>query len=68
MDRMRIATVLDPIDEYPHERDPMPEYNETMHLNGFDAYREVNGGLGLRCRSEYLDRVVARRPVEPGVG
>ena len=38
-----IVTVLLPEDEYTHEPDPVPNYNESMYLNGFDLAQ----GLGL---------------------
>jgi len=38
--------ILDPIDEYMHEPEPVSNYNESMYFNGFD----LDKGLGLWVR------------------
>jgi hypothetical protein len=56
----RIVTVLLPEDEYPHEPDPVPNYNESMYLNAFDLGREVGGWfrLGNRVNEGYAEMTV----------
>lgn len=46
----RIVTVLEPSDEFPHTPDPVPNYNESMYLNGFDPVAEVGGWFRLGNR------------------
>lgn len=52
--------VLEPEDEYPHEPDPVPNYNESMYLNAFDVGREVGGWfrLGNRVNEGYAEMTV----------
>jgi len=56
----RIVTVLEPRDEFPHDPDPVPNYNESMYLNGFDAAAEVGGWfrLGNRVNEGYAEMSV----------
>lgn len=56
----KFLTVLDPEDEFPHEPDPAPNYNESMYLNGFDLSREVGGWfrLGNRVNEGYAEMTV----------
>lgn len=60
MDDRRVTTVLEPSDEYPHEPDPVPNYNESMYLNGFDPVKEVGGWfrLGNRVNEGYAEMTV----------
>ncbi len=60
MDERRVITVLEPSDEYPHEPDPVPNYNESMYLNAFDAEREVGGWfrMGNRVNEGYAEMTV----------
>jgi hypothetical protein len=60
MDERRVITVLEPSDEYPHEPDPVPNYNESMYLNVFDAEREVGGWfrIGNRVNEGYAEMTV----------
>jgi hypothetical protein len=60
MDDRRVITVLEPSDELPHEPDPVPNYNESMYLNTFDAEREVGGWfrLGNRVNEGYAEMSV----------
>ncbi|MFV0259148.1 MAG: hypothetical protein ACK5PP_11965 [Acidimicrobiales bacterium] len=60
MSRGNIITVLDPADEFPHEPDPVPNYNESMYLNGFDAQGEVGGWfrIGNRVNEGYAEMTV----------
>ena len=55
-----IVTVLEPADEYPHEPDPVPNYNESMYLNGFDLDAEVGGWfrIGNRVNEGYAEMSV----------
>ena len=55
-----IVTVLEPEDEYPHEPDPVPNYNESMYLNGFDLEAEVGGWfrIGNRVNEGYAEMSV----------
>ena len=55
-----ITTVLEPEDEYPHEPDEAPNYNESMYLNVFDAEQEVGGWfrLGNRVNEGYAEMSV----------
>lgn len=46
----KIVTVLHPHDEFPHEPDPEPNYNESMYLNAFDLANEVGGWFRLGNR------------------
>ena len=46
----RITTVLEPVDEYPHEPDAAENYNESMYLNAFDLEREVGAWFRLGNR------------------
>lgn len=57
MDSRRTVTVLDPIDEYPHEPDAASNYNESMYLNTFDLEQEVGGWfrLGNRVNEGYAE-------------
>jgi hypothetical protein len=52
-----LVTVLDPEDEYPHEPDPVPNYNESMYLNSFDIGAEVAGWfrIGNRVNEGYAE-------------
>lgn len=52
--------MLEPVDEYPHEPDPVPNYNESMYLNAFDAAAEVGGWfrLGNRVNEGYAEMSV----------
>ena len=52
-----VRTVLEPEDEYPHEPDPVPNYNESMYLNAFDLEREVGGWfrIGNRVNEGYAE-------------
>ena len=56
----KIITVLNPEDEYPHEPDPVPNYNESMYLNGFDLEREVGAWfrIGNRVNEGYAEMTV----------
>ncbi len=56
----RVTTVLEPADEYPHEPDDVPNYNESMYLNVFDVGREVGGWfrLGNRVNEGYAEMTV----------
>ncbi len=56
----KIITVLEPEDEYTHEPDPVPNYNESMYLNAFDLGREVGGWfrLGNRVNEGYAEMTV----------
>lgn len=56
----KIVTVLEPQDEYTHEPDPVPNYNESMYLNGFDLEREVGGWfrLGNRVNEGHAEMTV----------
>ncbi len=60
MDEPRVITVLEPSDEYPHEPDPVPNYNESMYLNGFDSSKEVGGWfrLGNRVNEGHAEMTV----------
>jgi len=60
MSEREIVTVLAPEDEYPHEPDPVPNYNESMYLNGFDLEREVGGWfrIGNRVNEGYAEMTV----------
>jgi hypothetical protein len=60
MGERTIRTVLEPEDEYTHEPDPVPNYNESMYLNGFDPAREVGGWfrLGNRVNEGYAEMTV----------
>jgi hypothetical protein len=55
-----VITVLEPEDEYPHEPDDAPNYNESMYLNAFDLGREVGGWfrLGNRVNEGYAEMTV----------
>ena len=59
-DGPKIVTVLLPEDEYTHEPDPVPNYNESMYLNGFDLEREVGAWfrLGNRVNEGYAEMSV----------
>ena len=56
----KIITVLNPEDEYTHEPDPVPNYNESMYLNGFDLEREVGAWfrIGNRVNEGYAEMTV----------
>jgi hypothetical protein len=56
----KTVTVLEPEDEYTHEPDPVPNYNESMYLNAFDAAQEVGGWfrLGNRVNEGYAEMTV----------
>lgn len=60
MTERKIVTVLRPEDEYPHEPDPVPNYNESMYLNGFDLEREVGAWfrIGNRVNEGYAEMTV----------
>lgn len=60
MSRRGVRLVLDPEDEYPHEPDPVPNYNESMYLNSFDLAQEVGGWfrLGNRVNEGYAEMSV----------
>ena len=55
-----IVTVLLPEDEYTHEPDPVPNYNESMYLNAFDLEREVGAWfrMGNRVNEGYAEMTV----------
>lgn len=55
-----MITVLEPEDEFTHEPDPVPNYNESMYLNAFDLGREVGGWfrLGNRVNEGYAEMTV----------
>ena len=42
-----IVTVLLREDEFTHEPDPVPNYNESMYLNGFDLTQGVGAWFRL---------------------
>ena len=56
----KIVTVLEPDDEYTHEPDAAPNYNESMYLNAFDLDKEVGGWfrLGNRVNEGYAEMTV----------
>lgn len=56
----KIRTVLEPHDEYPHDPDDSPNYNESMYVNAFDLEREVGGWfrLGNRVNEGYAEMTV----------
>lgn len=60
MGEANITTVLEPSDEYPHEPDPVPNYNESMYLNAFDLGTERGGWfrLGNRVNEGYAEMTV----------
>jgi hypothetical protein len=60
MAERKIVTVLEPSDEYTHEPDPVPNYNESMYLNGFDLDAEVGGWfrIGNRVNEGYAEMTV----------
>ncbi len=60
MAKRKIVTVLNPEDEYTHEPDPVPNYNESMYLNGFDLEREVGAWfrIGNRVNEGYAEMTV----------
>ena len=60
MAERKIITVLNTEDEYTHEPDPVPNYNESMYLNGFDLEREVGAWLriGNRVNEGYAEMTV----------
>lgn len=55
-----LVTVLEPDDEYPHQPDPVPNYNESMYLNCFDIERAIGGWfrLGNRVNEGYAEMTV----------
>ena len=55
-----IVTVLLPEDEFTHEPDPVPNYNESMYLNGFDLTQELGAWfrLGNRVNEGYAEMSV----------
>jgi hypothetical protein len=59
-DERRVVTVLRPEDEFTHEPDPVPNYNESMYLNGFDLDAELGGWfrLGNRVNEGYAEMSV----------
>ncbi len=60
MTERKIVTILEPDDEYTHEPDPVPNYNESMYLNGFDLDAEVGGWfrIGNRVNEGYAEMTV----------
>jgi hypothetical protein len=56
----KLTTVLEPEDEYTHEPDDAPNYNESMYLNAFDLGRELGGWfrLGNRVNEGYAEMTV----------
>ncbi len=50
MSDREIITVLEPEDEYTHEPDEAPNYNESMYLNAFDVEQQVGGWFRLGNR------------------
>ena len=60
MAERKIITVLNTEDEYTHEPDPVPNYNESMYLNGFDLEREVGAWfrIGNRVNEGYAEMTV----------
>lgn len=59
-DDARVMTVLDPIDEYPHQPDNVSNYNESMYLNGFDLAQGLGAWfrLGNRVNEGYAEMSV----------
>ena len=55
-----IVTVLLPEDEFTHEPDPVPNYNESMYLNGFDLTQGLGAWfrLGNRVNEGYAEMSV----------
>lgn len=55
-----MKVVLEPSDEYTHEPDPVPNYNESMYLNAFDLKNEVGGWfrIGNRVNEGYAEVTV----------
>ena len=60
MAEKKIITVLEPTDEYPHEPDPVANYNESMYFNTFDLEQEIGGWfrLGNRVNEGYAEMSV----------
>jgi len=60
MSESKIITVLEPSDEYTHEPDPVPNYNESMYLNGFDLRQELGAWfrIGNRVNEGYAEVTV----------
>jgi len=60
MAEKKIITVLEPSDEYPHEPDPVTNYNESMYFNTFDLEQEIGGWfrLGNRVNEGYAEMSV----------
>ena len=60
MAKKKIITVLEPLDEYPHEPDPVSNYNESMYFNTFDLKQEIGGWfrLGNRVNEGYAEMSV----------
>ncbi len=56
----KIVTVLLPEDEFTHVPDPVPNYNESMYLNGFDLENEVGAWfrIGNRVNEGYAEMTV----------
>jgi len=56
----KIITVLEPSDEYTHEPDPVPNYNESMYLNGFDLKQRLGAWfrIGNRVNEGYAEVTV----------
>lgn len=65
----RTTTVLEGEDEHPHQPDPVPGCDGSVHPNaadlGHEGFRSGDQrGIGM---GEHLDQVVDGRPVGPGV-
>jgi len=60
MSDSKIITVLEPSDEYTHEPDPVPNYNESMYLNGFDLEQRLGAWfrIGNRVNEGYAEVTV----------
>jgi len=52
-----VRVVLEPEDEFNHEPDPVPNYNESMYFNVFDPAREIGGWfrMGNRVNEGYAE-------------
>lgn len=57
MDLEDVRLVADPVDEYNHEPDPAPNYNESMYVNAFDHEGGFGGWfrLGNRVNEGYAE-------------
>ncbi len=66
----KIITVLEPIDEYTHQPDPAPNYNESMYLNCFDLGQQLGAWfrIGNRVNEGYAEVTVCVYLPEGRVG